>query len=893
MGGSLQRIEVLLIGLALLIAGAVVALLTVVRPLVPPGDVQAAPPTVVPLSAPTAVPSTPIAPVAATPPILATPSGRLDGASLPALPRLLWPLLLLVTGCLGLPLAVLRARRRRMPYTNQSMAQLLATADATTRATNVRVMRDLAEQGVLTADLAAAAGIDLRQPTRRRWVVQLPRVRWPQIAFPVVRLPRLRIPALALPRWPWLHYPALAWQRWRVMKRRLVSHTPAEASPSLLPIVPEADGIEQAIGSDSSLGTVDQPSGMVSELTATSAGMPIAVLWTAEDRALAVANVFAELWGELGLRSTIMAFDTPPSPGAGSVLVTIDPHPDEEKQIADLPTLLTARRPAWRVLWQRNLLEVTLMVDGAPPVGGPLLAPVLTHGRGGVLTRFLPLASWPHLGIYGSAALGALHTILGSLLYAQSPSDIALAIIDHGEIGPLYRDVAHLAPLPDTPHATIELLTQAIRRVVWSELCRLILAVVEPDDAQLNLLVGLLARLQARPGAPMHLIVVQERPRNAGQELYGLLPALITAGGQRQAALVPGQRDWPKPGAARLIARGMRMDGRPIVLDESAIATLLVQLRGAALGRAPLPWDAPDPGMGQRTSGMSIEAEMPADVGGSNPHEDASTISNVDIVEAEEAHANHTRRIAAAITQRRQLLMIEEVATGAAAPVAASTDERVDDGAISPPIAMLHADRAPMDGVSSSDVSLVDANMPITFDDPVRSRRAGLLHTTLEAGATNAPPVLAWMQPLSSAATDAPLLDRPHPPQPIEEPDNGWPVGPAPLGRAALAELMARVVSAPAIVAGPTNELGVTKNRLADLLKGTHKAQAKDLAEVLLVWFDQAGLLVEPTKPGRLRHPRALVTTDLPQIAAKLTVTACPDQRTVAALWAESNEGRS
>jgi len=101
-----------------------------------------------------------------------------------------------------------------------------------------------------------------------------------------------------------------------------------------------------------------------------------------------------------------------------------------------------------------------------------------------------------------------------------------------------------------------------------------------------------------------------------------------------------------------------------------------------------------------------------------------------------------------------------------------------------------------------------------------------------------------------------------------------------------------RVASSPTIIAGQANELGVTKNRLVDLLKGTHKAQAKELAEWLMVWFDQAGLLAEPARPGRLRHPRALITTNLAQIAGQLNATPCPDKATVKALWALSNEGR-
>jgi len=107
-----------------------------------------------------------------------------------------------------------------------------------------------------------------------------------------------------------------------------------------------------------------------------------------------------------------------------------------------------------------------------------------------------------------------------------------------------------------------------------------------------------------------------------------------------------------------------------------------------------------------------------------------------------------------------------------------------------------------------------------------------------------------------------------------------------------MAELMARVATTPTIIVGQANEIGVTKNRLVELLKGTHKAQAKELAEWLMAWFDLAGVLVEPDKPGRLRHPRPLTTTNVTEIAALLSATLCPDWSTVQALWARSNEGR-
>lgn len=202
-------------------------------------------------------------------------------------------------------------------------------------------------------------------------------------------------------------------------------------------------------------------------------------------------------------------------------------------------------------------------------------------------------------------------------------------------------------------------------------------------------------------------------------------------------------------------------------------------------------------------------------------------------------------------------------------------------------------------------VVVADITVPGTDNDvKPRSLLAARLRATLAAGRSDAAPLHAiqsqWSDPdtsstvvASSAATSRTPADRLPELQPIAEPDNGWSLGPAPLGRVAMAELMARVASAPAIIAGQTNELGVTKNRLVDLLKGTHKSQARELAEILMAWFDLAGLLVEPTKSGRLRHPRALTTMNLTEIAQKLSTIACPDKDTVRRMWADSNEGRN
>src|SRR5262249_50236028 len=144
--------------------------------------------------------------------------------AIPPIVRPIWPWLLLLIGAGGGSLVGLRIRRRRMTYTNQNVGQLLAAADSTTRADNIKVMQGLAAQGLLTAELAAAAGIDLAQPPRRR-AMRLPRTRLPhiQLTLPRFALPQLqlRLPAVRIP------WPSLAYQRQHPLTLDLASPTPA------------------------------------------------------------------------------------------------------------------------------------------------------------------------------------------------------------------------------------------------------------------------------------------------------------------------------------------------------------------------------------------------------------------------------------------------------------------------------------------------------------------------------------------------------------------------------------------------------------------------------------------------------------------------------------------
>jgi hypothetical protein len=960
-GSSLQRLEVLLIGLVILIAGAVVAMMLFLRPPSPaaylPITPQPVASTVVALapSAPaiptgTSAPSTPAAPEMAGAP--ETVGARAAAFRIPPIVTARWPWLALLLGMLACGALVMRrVRTRRLPYTNQNIGQLLAASDPITRETTMRVMQDLAERGMLTEDLARAARITLKKPHRRRMVrLQRLSMKLPRLAVPPLQMPKIQVPSITvpLPRWP----------------RRTEQSKEPVAAPPMIVATAAATTVDAPVATElaplgfGAAALADIPALAVPDMTlhdipaAETSDLPEQVSptasepdghdtvdpWTAEDRALAVAAALADIWATSGISSPIVALDTPSAPGSGQVLVTIEERPGEERLISDLPDRLVERQPAWRACWRRDLLEVFVSTDRArPPTGGPLLVPLLRHGRGGRKTRFFPLSSWRHLGLYGGQALGALHALLGSTLFTQPPAAVAVTILDHGEIAPLYRNVAHRVPPPGGAVATLELLMGAIRQGAREDVRPLLLVVVEPDDAALYALRGILTRLQARPAAPVHLIIAQEQPRPAGRELYAMLPALVTCG-TGQASLLPGQGTWPKPGQARLVGRGVRIEGRAIQMDEAAIAAHVAQLRGSPSDLPPVIWEQPATMASAASAPAAIPLPNPlhATVGSTgepvadglgSATEGGATISDVD--------ANGRRRqIIALIVAERQ-----RHADTANAPMETSAVRLLD---AHPP----HACELALDAKSDSphtDTELSSHTISQTVDEPIPpdtlctarapqdqddivdapepARDGPLPDPAADVAASVAPPAVldaistvdgahdGWLAelvmqntrprreqlarrgtaPLAATHSDAAQSGQGHAPLAVTEvePDNGWPPGPAPLGRVALAELFTRIITTPSMTAGSNPaQIGLTQNRLVDLLKGQYvQAPLKDLARTLLVWFELAGLLADAPPATRWRTPRPLTTSELPTIAVRLSATPIPDSHTVRAAW--------
>jgi len=827
MSGSLQRLEVLLVGAIMVVAGAVVAALLYLRP---PAQQSYSSATAAPVSA--SVPTTRIAPATAEASVPTSPApasasatpGEQAGETIarPPAARLLpapWPLLLAGGGALGLALVLTRIiRRRRMAYTGQSVGMLLGAADAATRAANLRVMRALHDQGALTPDLAAAAGL------ARRWRrPQMPTVRIPRLTLPAVKLPRLALPARRLRPAPRLDVP-------------LVSSSTLEATAP-----PDVTAAREAARPTS------EPVSHVSQAGATAPATTRQHCGNgchAEERALAVGTCLRTVWAAEGFRSTVLALDTPVTPGAATVSVTVDVVPDEEVRLASLPELLAAKHPTWRANWSPEQAHTVLTIESvdqlALPTGGlPLLAPILQHGRGFTTLRSLPLDTWPHLGIYGGDAIGALHGLLTALLYSHAPSALAIAICDAGQVSPLYRDVPHRIDAPSDVRSACDVLGSAVRCGTFAKAVvrPLLLIIVEPDAAALASFTALITRLRQHPDAPLHVLLVQERLLPAGRELYALLPALITDAGQGTPSWLPGQHDaWPRQGTARLNARGMRLEGRAITHTEAEVAELLAPLRQVASQLPPVVWDT-DQGLAH-----------PAVCTLTETHNDQGQFATA------EAHESGAADRAESVAPDGP---VDPIAAAEGTALQTSDEENKVSGAELPKTPLAAFLRA-----ASQQPSL----------PPPQLQRPG--EATLGTGDHASPPPAQRSEAL--------------PLNPADELGSGWPSGPHPLGPAALRDLVARVVVSPLITEGAANERGLTKNRLAELLRDLPKAQARDAAAVLMAWFDLAGLLAPPDRPGRLRHPRALAITQLEEIAQRLAATPIPDATIVAQLWAES-----
>jgi hypothetical protein len=177
-----------------------------------------------------------------------------------------------------------------MTFTDQNVGQLFAASDPVARASNLQIMRGLAEQGVLTSELAAAAGIALKLP-RRQLLARLPQLRLPRPHLPRLPLSGVHMPTVRFPQL------LLGLKQWRAAIAHLLrSATVAEA----------ADRAGESINAQNHLFIQATPVSTISVIPraqAEAAGDP----WTVEERSRAAVAVIAEICSEWRLHSQVAA----------------------------------------------------------------------------------------------------------------------------------------------------------------------------------------------------------------------------------------------------------------------------------------------------------------------------------------------------------------------------------------------------------------------------------------------------------------------------------------------------------------------------------------------------------------------------------------------------------
>ncbi len=581
----------------------------------------------------------------------------------------------------------------------------------------------------------------------------------------------------------------------------------------------------------------------------------VAERWTAEDRVLAVANALHAACDTQQLQTVVLALDTAPHSGSGEVAVAVDIDPAEEQQLEMIPARLAHDHPSWHVRWRANTLVVTVDGAGRVPTQGPLLAPLLEHGRKHQL-RFYPFATWRHLAVYGGDALGALHALIGNVLYLQSPQHLALAILDSGNMERLYRDAPHRVPVPGDTLTTITAIHEVLRRGKIPPAVRpLLLVVTEPDRAVLGALTALVRRLRQQPHVPLHLVVAQTRLHAEGRELYALLPALVTAGGVDDATWLPGNATWPRAHAARFVGRGIRVEGRVRRLDERTLADMIRAMRPFGEVTPPVLWD-----------GLQTAEVIPI------------TTANVSAVEAPAVTAE-----------------VHAVAAGGATIAqnnGAAENEAVAGQVLSSaePSAFPRADARPVVGNLLMDCSEAEANIATTDHDmgtqvdthaernvtaaqlrpsPAAQRLQALLsQQRVECSHGILPPQNTLTAEAGSTIT---MVHEPTVQQPPPEADDPlWPGLPGRMKGSEIRRLFERMATDEIFQRGFE---GVSFRRLGKVLP----AEQRTLVRQLVVWFDQAGILEEPPSPkARYQSVRRLRSSDPGWLSAQLHAVAAP-----------------
>lgn len=594
-------------------------------------------------------------------------------------------------------------------------------------------------------------------------------------------------------------------------------------------------------------------------LPVTDAG-PTLAEWTADDRAMIVCAAVLRALAQRDLRSPLIAIDVIET----TVQVMLDIQPDAAADLQQICGDLAATFRDWRCSWQSVGLTIVLPLGGSVPGRPwPIVVPVLLRGRGKTqITRYIPLASWRHLGVYGHGALGVAHHIVTSVLCQQPPDALALAIID-GQRHPMtaiYRSAPHLVPAPSDPGMWVEHIVRAVRHAHSTPIRMALCVVVEPQDAWLDALQAVFLRLRSQ-SVPLHLLLVSSALSARGRDVYAALPALMTEG-VGPAHWIHGTQRWPAGGHMQMVINRMtRCDGEPFSVNDNEAAALVQQLPALEVERMPVIWEvaAASPGVATAIAGGS--PNVPAHTSTPVPPsvEDPGAIVDEPLLRAD-----------ASTTP-----VVEPPVGSLLADV---LDEGADQAETAPPLML---DRG--DAVTAAR-SVIDA--PVTClappDAPAASPTSASPTEAASLPAESPRPLSAAAQRLaaivSGAAPTAVAMGRAASVPDVPADDAEFPPMPGKLRGSDLRNILTRAICNETIVAGPFP--GLSPKRLKQCMDRAFHPYA----DTVLVWFEQAGLLAEPVKAEEpFRHPRRLMNEDLRWMAERLRATPVPQEDEVVA----------
>jgi len=308
-----------------------------------------------------------------------------------------------------------------------------------------------------------------------------------------------------------------------------------------------------------------------------------------EDRAMAAMERVSAVLAGCGATNQLLAADV----AGDEALVILDPRPEDEATIGRVFAAQPVTSSHAQLRWNAPIMQVRFAGATAVAAGSTAMAiPLLVLGRRRV--RFVPLASWRHLGIYGGGAHVAAHHVITTLLCQRRPDELGLAVLDRHGWASLYRHVPHWVEPPGDGPATADAVSRALRCGGATAHRPVLVVLVDPDGATLSAFSVLLSRLSLQPAAPVHIMVVQRRLQQLGRQLYLTLAGLVTAG-EAAPELLPAVRRWPRRGNAVVLVRGQRWAGRPFETDEAAVGELARRMAQYPRASVPVLWQACEP----------------------------------------------------------------------------------------------------------------------------------------------------------------------------------------------------------------------------------------------------------------------------------------------------------